>query len=161
MEQKLFCMMEACEKTQYSISAGTRDNFMAQVIMMSFHYRTHLCVCNCVFQPMITCISFFFVLTIVVSSLCLSPNANWLTNNLGPRIEFRGSAEIGVLVHASLNRPMLCFNIVWIPPDVKATFPELLLQQGTVQWVNEKKHRQTHTHREPHTAHFLSRSSRE
>lgn len=53
------------------------------------------------------------------------------------------------LVHASLNRPMLCFNIVWIPPDVKATFPELLLWQGTMQWVNEKKHKHTEKPMQP------------
>lgn len=44
---------------------------------------------------------------------------------------------------------MLCFNIVWIPPDVKATFPELLLWQGTMQWLNEKKQTDTQNHTRP------------
>lgn len=70
---------------------------------------------NCVFQPTTARTRTF---SFSPSTKCkLTPKTTW-----EPRIEFRGRAEIGVLVHASLNRPTLCFNIVWIPPDVKATF---------------------------------------
>lgn len=73
-----------------------------------------------------------FDLTAVLSVLHLPANAKRL-NNTGKRIEFRGGAEIGVSVHASLNRPLLSFNIVWIAPDIKGTFTELLLCRGTME----------------------------
>lgn len=63
-----------------------------------------------------------FDLTAVLSVLHLPANAKRL-NNTGKRIEFRGGAEIGVSVHASLNRPLLSFNIVWIDRSIHYCSP--------------------------------------
>lgn len=32
------------QRVNHMFDGGARENFMAQFIIMSFHYRTHLCV---------------------------------------------------------------------------------------------------------------------
>lgn len=79
-----------------------------------------MCVIVCIGPQLLA-----FVGQLSLSFTCRLMQADSETSR-GPGAAFRDSAEMGVLVHASLNTPVLCFNIVWIPPDVRTTFPELL-----------------------------------
>lgn len=55
-------MLISSKSVNNMFDRGSKVNFMAQVVIMSSHYRTQLCVCNCVFQCPITCFNRAFSL---------------------------------------------------------------------------------------------------
>lgn len=52
----------------------------------------------------------------------LLPAVSGLNNQPWSEIEFRLWAVNGGLDHSRLNKPTLCFDVVWLPLDVKADF---------------------------------------